>query len=95
VPSQGEDSPVKGRLLLYELDYAHVATGEEQGPNTHRHLPKLKQVQEKVMSGACVNQLMCILGSIGRCLYETDTCVSLYGMPSAWCTRIFLPWCLQ
>ena len=50
VTSQGEDSPVKGRLLLYELDCSHTAI-DTAGGTQHRHLPKLKQVQEKVMAG--------------------------------------------
>jgi hypothetical protein len=59
VGSQGEDSPPKGRLLLYELDYSHVEVAQTELDadvagglqQRHRHLPKLRLAQEKIMSG--------------------------------------------
>jgi CPSF A subunit region len=59
VGSQGEDSPAKGRLLLYELDYSHVEVAQTEPEaevagslqQRHRHLPKLRLAQEKIMSG--------------------------------------------
>jgi hypothetical protein len=59
VGSQGEDSPAKGRLLLYELDYSHVEVAKTEPEadvagglqQRHRHLPKLRLAQEKIMSG--------------------------------------------
>jgi cleavage and polyadenylation specificity factor subunit 1 len=48
VTDQGEDQPPRGRLLLYEVDYAHVA--KEDGG--HEYQVKLREVVRKVMQGS-------------------------------------------